>query len=76
MVRHRAAAAAIGLRRPNLNIQRADYRGANLNVRAQEGPNGSSGDLKGGRDRPHLAETDEVRRRIATGRYGGARLSL
>src|SRR6202023_4203666 len=75
IVRHRAAAAAIGLRRPNLNIQRADYRDTNLNVCAQEGPNGSSGDLKGGRDRPHLAETDEVRRRIATGRYGGARWS-
>src|SRR5580704_11439179 len=57
IVRHRAAAAAIWLRRLNLNIQRADYRGANLNVRAQEGPNGSSGDMKGGRDRPHLAET-------------------
>src|SRR6202008_459041 len=39
IVRHRTAAAAIGLRRPNLNIQRADYRGANLNVRAQEEPN-------------------------------------
>src|SRR5580704_4013601 len=34
IVRHRTAAAAIGLRRPNLNIQRADYRGANLSVRA------------------------------------------
>src|SRR6202040_1437900 len=33
IVRHRAAAAAIWLRRLNLNIQRADYRGANLNVR-------------------------------------------
>src|SRR5258708_7209501 len=56
IVRHRAAAAAIGLRRPNLNIQRADYRGANLNVRAQEGPNGSSGDLKGGRHLGHFAK--------------------
>src|SRR3984893_18234215 len=43
IVRHRAAAAAIWLRRLNLNIQRADYRGANLNVRAQEGPHGSVG---------------------------------
>src|SRR5580704_8857472 len=34
IVRHRTAAAAVGLRRPNLNIQRADYRGANLSVRA------------------------------------------
>src|ERR1700758_925972 len=76
IIRHRAAAAATGLRRLNLNIQRADYRGANLNVRAQVRPNGSSGDLKGGRDRPQLAEADEVRRRIATGRYGGARFSL
>src|ERR1700746_3258623 len=48
IVRHRAAAAENWLRRLNLNIQRADYRGANLNVRAQEGPNGSSGDSQGG----------------------------
>ena len=38
IVRHRAAAAAIVFRRLNLNIQRADYWGANLNDLAlQEG---------------------------------------
>src|ERR1700741_1863332 len=55
IVRHRAA-AAIRLHRPNLNVQRADYRGANLNVRAQEGSNGSSGDLQERRDRPPVPE--------------------